>query len=197
VSTVSLRTVEHVIGGSATRGDSARVAPIWDQSTGEQQAEVALAAPSDIDAAVRTAAAAFENWQEVSLARRARTMFAFRDLVNRHVDDLAIGWIRVHFFLRQVEFTWRGNHEANCITMLQEAPRIQDKTNFADISVVLSITFNELSVELSTHSSRLPLTPSSKYFSDGFGVRGHHLVDLPCRLQEYLVTAFQVSTIKI
>jgi malonate-semialdehyde dehydrogenase (acetylating)/methylmalonate-semialdehyde dehydrogenase len=89
VSTVSLRTVEHVIGGSATRGDSARVAPIWDPATGEQQAEVALAAPSDIDDAVRTAAAAFEQWRDVSLARRARTMFAFRDLVNRHLDELA------------------------------------------------------------------------------------------------------------
>ena len=33
--------------------------------------------------------AAFETWGDVSLTRRARVMFAFRELVERHTDELA------------------------------------------------------------------------------------------------------------
>jgi malonate-semialdehyde dehydrogenase (acetylating)/methylmalonate-semialdehyde dehydrogenase len=50
---------------------------------------VLLAEPSDVDRAVQAAKEAFESWGEVSLARRARIMFAFRDLVDRHTDELA------------------------------------------------------------------------------------------------------------
>jgi len=50
---------------------------------------VALAEPADVDAVVRTAHKAFEAWQDVSLTRRARLMFAFRDLLERYEDDLA------------------------------------------------------------------------------------------------------------
>jgi malonate-semialdehyde dehydrogenase (acetylating)/methylmalonate-semialdehyde dehydrogenase len=36
-----------------------------------------------------TARTAFETWRDVSLARRVRIMFAFRDLVEKHMDELA------------------------------------------------------------------------------------------------------------
>jgi malonate-semialdehyde dehydrogenase (acetylating) / methylmalonate-semialdehyde dehydrogenase len=89
VSTTALRTVQHVIGGRETAGASTRTSPVWDPATGEQQAQVVLAEPADVDAAVTAAREAFETWREVSLTRRARVMFAFRDLVERHTDDLA------------------------------------------------------------------------------------------------------------
>jgi malonate-semialdehyde dehydrogenase (acetylating)/methylmalonate-semialdehyde dehydrogenase len=89
VSTTTLKTVQHRIGGSETAGASTRVAPIWDPATGRQQAEVLLAEREDVDRAVRAARDAFERWGDVSLTRRARVMFAFRNLVERHVDDLA------------------------------------------------------------------------------------------------------------
>jgi malonate-semialdehyde dehydrogenase (acetylating)/methylmalonate-semialdehyde dehydrogenase len=89
VSTTTLKTIEHRIGGAGTAGDSTRTAPVWDPATGEQQAEVLLAEASDVDAAVQAARTAFEVWGDVSLTRRARVMFAFRDLVERHVGDLA------------------------------------------------------------------------------------------------------------
>jgi len=88
VSTTALRTVRHRIGGQETTGASARTAPVWDPATGRQQAEVLLAEPADIDAAVQVAKRAFEHWRDVSLTRRARVMFAFRDLVERHIDEI-------------------------------------------------------------------------------------------------------------
>ena len=89
MSTVTLKTIQHRIGGTETAGDSTRTAPIWDPATGRQQAEVLLAERSDVDAAVRAAREAFESWRDVSVVRRARIMFAFRNLVEQHLDDLA------------------------------------------------------------------------------------------------------------
>ncbi len=89
MSTTTTRTIQHRIGGAATTGSSSRTAPVYDPATGEQQAEVVLAEREDVDRAVQTAKTAFETWGDVSLTRRARVMFAFRNLVEKHVDDLA------------------------------------------------------------------------------------------------------------
>jgi malonate-semialdehyde dehydrogenase (acetylating)/methylmalonate-semialdehyde dehydrogenase len=84
-----VRTVAHRIAGQETAGDSTRTAPIWDPATGKQQAQVLLAERSDVDRAVRAAAAAFVAWGETSLAVRTRIMFAFRQLVCEHAEELA------------------------------------------------------------------------------------------------------------
>jgi malonate-semialdehyde dehydrogenase (acetylating)/methylmalonate-semialdehyde dehydrogenase len=89
VTTVQLRTIQHRIGGRETAGASTRTAPVWDPATGEQQAEVLLAERADVDAAVQAAERAFETWGDVSLTRRARVMFAFRALVEKHTNDIA------------------------------------------------------------------------------------------------------------
>jgi len=88
VSTTTLKTIQHRIGGAVTAGASTRTAPIWNPATGEQQAEVLLAEASDVDAAVQAARKAFETWSDVSVTRRARVMFAFRNLVEQHLDEI-------------------------------------------------------------------------------------------------------------
>ena len=89
MTTVDLKTIQHRIGGAETPGTSTRTAPIWDPATGGQQAQVLLAEPADVDAAVAAARTAFESWKEVSVVRRSRIMFAFRNLVEQHADELA------------------------------------------------------------------------------------------------------------
>ncbi|MGH3371273.1 MAG: CoA-acylating methylmalonate-semialdehyde dehydrogenase [Nocardioidaceae bacterium] len=86
---VELKTIQHRIGGVETSGSSSRTAPVYDPATGERQAQVLLAEASDVDAAVQAARQAFQKWGDVSLTRRARVMFAFRNLVEKHTDDLA------------------------------------------------------------------------------------------------------------
>jgi malonate-semialdehyde dehydrogenase (acetylating) / methylmalonate-semialdehyde dehydrogenase len=88
-ATPGLRRIEHHIAGESAGGDGTPRSPVWDPATGEPQAEVVLGTAGDVDRAVQAAKAAFESWGEVSLAQRARTMFAFRELVHEHVDDLA------------------------------------------------------------------------------------------------------------
>jgi malonate-semialdehyde dehydrogenase (acetylating)/methylmalonate-semialdehyde dehydrogenase len=84
-----MRTIQHWIAGSPTTGASTRFGPVYNPATGAQQAQVALAEPADVDAAAAAAAKAFEQWRDVSLTRRARIMFALRDLVERHLGELA------------------------------------------------------------------------------------------------------------
>src|SRR5690242_3727929 len=84
-----MKTVQHWIGGSATVGASTRTAPVFDPATGQQRAEVLLAETGDVDAAVAAARKGFEQWRQVSLSRRARVMFNFRNLVMDHADEIA------------------------------------------------------------------------------------------------------------
>jgi malonate-semialdehyde dehydrogenase (acetylating)/methylmalonate-semialdehyde dehydrogenase len=89
VSTVQLETIQHWVAGAATRGSSTRTAPVFDPATGTEQREVLLGEAADVDAAVQAAKAAFGAWSDVSLTRRARVMFKFRELVMEHTDELA------------------------------------------------------------------------------------------------------------
>jgi malonate-semialdehyde dehydrogenase (acetylating)/methylmalonate-semialdehyde dehydrogenase len=84
-----LRRITHWIDGKPWDGAAARTGDVFDPSTGRVQAEVALAGPDELDAAVQSARVAFAEWREVPLARRARLLFAFRDALERRKDELA------------------------------------------------------------------------------------------------------------
>jgi malonate-semialdehyde dehydrogenase (acetylating)/methylmalonate-semialdehyde dehydrogenase len=84
-----MRTIQHWIGGTATTGAATRTAPVWNPATGAQQAEVLLAEPGDVQSAVDAAAKAFPSWGDASLSKRTSVLFAFRELVNARIDDLA------------------------------------------------------------------------------------------------------------
>jgi malonate-semialdehyde dehydrogenase (acetylating)/methylmalonate-semialdehyde dehydrogenase len=89
MSTVQLETIQHRIAGRFTDGASQRSTPVYDPAAGVEQRRVLLAEPADVDAAVQAAKAAFATWREVSLTRRARIMFKFRELIDAHTDELA------------------------------------------------------------------------------------------------------------
>ncbi|HEX6455736.1 MAG TPA: CoA-acylating methylmalonate-semialdehyde dehydrogenase, partial [Solirubrobacterales bacterium] len=83
------RTIRHRIGGEETSGASTRTSPVYDPATGEVQAEVVLAEPADVAAAVAAAREAFAEWSQASVSRRAKVMFAFRELLDENVEALA------------------------------------------------------------------------------------------------------------
>jgi len=84
-----MHTIEHWINGTATPAGSTRMAPVYDPATGRQQASVLLAEASDVDTAVSAASKAFESWGNSSLSQRTKVMFAFRELLVKHEDELA------------------------------------------------------------------------------------------------------------
>src|SRR5579862_3590847 len=83
------RIIEHWIGGKPTDGRSGRFAEVWNPAEGEVQAKVALASAAEIDQAVAAAAEAFPGWATTPPLKRARAMFKFKELIERHIGELA------------------------------------------------------------------------------------------------------------
>ncbi len=81
--------ITHWIGGKRWDGTPERTGPVYDPATGKVAREVALAAPSEVDAAVGAAKDAFLEWRESPLTRRQAVMFNFRELVAARKLDLA------------------------------------------------------------------------------------------------------------
>jgi malonate-semialdehyde dehydrogenase (acetylating)/methylmalonate-semialdehyde dehydrogenase len=84
-----MRTITHWIDGKEWDGAADRTSPVFDPSDGTVQAHVAHAGPREVDAAVAGARRAFPAWRDAPISRRARVLFAFRELLERHHDELA------------------------------------------------------------------------------------------------------------
>src|SRR5919197_1450969 len=72
-----MRRITHWIDGKPWSGIS------------ERHGEVDDASGADVDAAVAAANHAFTTWRQASLSKRAAVLFAFRELVARHREELA------------------------------------------------------------------------------------------------------------
>ncbi len=81
--------IPHFIDGQRTAGTSGRTADVFNPSTGEVQAQVAMASQADVDAAVAGAVEAQKTWAAFNPQKRARVMMKFVDLVAKHNDELA------------------------------------------------------------------------------------------------------------
>jgi len=81
--------IEHLIDGTSTAATSGRTSAVYDPATGEQTGELGLASVDDVDLAVASAKAAFDGWRDMSIARRTKLMFKFRELVDANTDEIA------------------------------------------------------------------------------------------------------------
>jgi malonate-semialdehyde dehydrogenase (acetylating) / methylmalonate-semialdehyde dehydrogenase len=84
-----MREISHFIGGTHVAGTSGRFGDVYDPSTGEVQARVALASTAEVEAAIANAAAAQVDWAAWNPQRRARILLEFLRLVARDRDELA------------------------------------------------------------------------------------------------------------
>ncbi len=85
----AIATIDHYIAGTRFAGSGARWAEVFDPASGQVTGRVPLAGSADVDAAVAAAAAALEGWASTPPLRRARVLFRFRELLERHADALA------------------------------------------------------------------------------------------------------------
>ncbi|GAA2060987.1 CoA-acylating methylmalonate-semialdehyde dehydrogenase [Catenulispora yoronensis] len=81
--------VTHWIDGRAWEGAAERHGDIHDPATGAVTGTVDFASVKEVDDAVAAAAAAFPGWRAASVAKRTTVLFAFRELLNQHKDELA------------------------------------------------------------------------------------------------------------
>ncbi|MEU5696173.1 CoA-acylating methylmalonate-semialdehyde dehydrogenase [Actinosynnema sp. NPDC020468] len=81
--------VPHWVDGAPYTGSGTTTSPVTDPATGEVTGRVALADVADVQAAVASAKAAFPAWRDLSLTRRTRILFRFRELLEERKSELA------------------------------------------------------------------------------------------------------------
>jgi malonate-semialdehyde dehydrogenase (acetylating) / methylmalonate-semialdehyde dehydrogenase len=86
---VSKAVFAHWVDGKTWEGSSTRRSVVFDPATGSVSGEVCLASPADVDVVVASARSAFAEWRSASLTKRATVMFAFREMVSSHREDIA------------------------------------------------------------------------------------------------------------
>ena len=84
-----MKTLHHFVNGKKVSGQSGRVGAVYNPATGEQEAEVPFASADETRLAIRAAQAALAGWSATPAVQRARVLFRFKDLMERHKDEMA------------------------------------------------------------------------------------------------------------
>ena len=82
-------TLHHYVNGARVAGTSERFGDVFDPATGEVAARVPLASASETARVIDAAAAAFPAWRDTPPLRRAAILFRFKELLDRHTDEIA------------------------------------------------------------------------------------------------------------
>ncbi|MFD0943169.1 CoA-acylating methylmalonate-semialdehyde dehydrogenase [Savagea faecisuis] len=83
------KVVKNYINGEWVESKSTNIEPVYNPATGEVIANVPLSTAEELNHAVKVADAAFQEWKEVPVPRRARIMFKYQQLLVEHWDELA------------------------------------------------------------------------------------------------------------
>ncbi|MEM6364565.1 MAG: aldehyde dehydrogenase family protein, partial [Planctomycetota bacterium] len=88
--TMTTTSVPCFISGQWTPSDNnAATTAVYNPSSGDVIAETPIGNVDDVDAAVASAKSALDAWSETPAVERARVMFAYRELIQTHFDELA------------------------------------------------------------------------------------------------------------
>ena len=85
-----MQQIHHLIDGEDVPTRSGRSGPVSNPATGDQTGEVGFASVEEVDRAVASSKAAFDEWRNVSIARRTRFLHDFRNLVVANADEIAV-----------------------------------------------------------------------------------------------------------
>jgi malonate-semialdehyde dehydrogenase (acetylating)/methylmalonate-semialdehyde dehydrogenase len=83
------KKLHHFIDGKLAEGQSGRMGDVFNPATGDVTAQVPLASADEVRAAIASSAAALPGWAATPPARRTQVLFKFRELLIKHMDELA------------------------------------------------------------------------------------------------------------
>lgn len=82
-----MELIGHFIDGNLNTEHS-RTQAVFNPSTGEQNKEVALASKTTVEDAIAAAEAAFPEWRDTPVLKRARVMFKFKELLEQNAEKI-------------------------------------------------------------------------------------------------------------
>ena len=86
-TTTAAPLIGHVINGQRVL-DGGRTQPVYNPATGEVIRQVALAETDTVTSAIAAAETAFPEWRDTTPLSRARVMFRFKGLVEKHAETI-------------------------------------------------------------------------------------------------------------
>ena len=144
--------IAHFINGQALAGSSGRTAEVYNPATGKVQAQVVLASVADAAQAVAAAQAAFPAWAETPPLQRARVLFRFKELLERHAGEIAAAISAEHGKvladahgeltrgLEVVEFACGAPHLLKGEHSINVGRGVDSHTEYAPLGVVAGVT---------------------------------------------------------
>ena len=140
-----MERIANAVNGRVQPSSSGRFSPVFNPATGEQSSELGLSNAAEVDTAVQAARAAAEGWGRTPPQKRARLMFKFKELLDKHAADIARAISKEH-----------GKTHSDA---LGEVARGIEVVEFAcGIPQLLKGEFSRnVGPEIDTHSDRQPL----------------------------------------
>jgi malonate-semialdehyde dehydrogenase (acetylating)/methylmalonate-semialdehyde dehydrogenase len=96
LATPAVRAIGHFIDGRERAGSSGRSGAVFDPALGEVRSQCAFANTAETRDAILAAKAALPAWAATPPLQRARVLFRFKELLDRHADELASLITREH-----------------------------------------------------------------------------------------------------
>lgn len=84
-----VKRITHHINGAYWTESATRSGDVYNPATGRVTAKVDFATPQLIDHGVKVAKKAQEQWAQTSLAKRVQVLFAFREILNARMEEVA------------------------------------------------------------------------------------------------------------
>ncbi len=82
-------TLSHYIGGRWVTATASTYTEVRNPANHQVLARVPMSGTADVDRAVKAAAAAYPGWRATPPVHRVRPLFKFRELLEKHFDDIA------------------------------------------------------------------------------------------------------------
>ena len=111
------QVLANFVGGEYRAAKDGRTSDVIDPSTGETYLQAPVSGPADVDAALQTAAAAFETWRDSTPAERSLALLKFADAIEARAEDL-------------VEAESRNTGKPVALTRADELPPLADELRF-------------------------------------------------------------------
>ena len=112
-----MRAAKNLVAGTLQDAADGRTTDVVDPATGKAYATAPLSGPSDVDAACRAAATAFETWRETTPADRSLALLRIADAIEARGEELV-----------RVECENTGKPFG--LTMAEELPPMVDQIRF-------------------------------------------------------------------
>ncbi len=86
---MSINQLKHIINGEKVSGTSGHIFDIYNPASGNIIRQIEGASSEDTKKAIEISNAAFKGWSQVPPSKRAQIMFKYRELIMKHMDELA------------------------------------------------------------------------------------------------------------